>query len=244
MTDETETPAVPETQAPAEAPAEPAPAPEAPAPAPAPAPAAKKEHSRTGFFDKVALAPFYLLALVLGWGVASLFAGDGFACPSWLRCLSLWVFVLGAVWSIVFRDRVAKPAGYVAGCVALFLLVAIFMPHGTTEERTAARMLDAMVADWRAEGYDVSVASLSMDEQDDGSFLGAAMLRSGRQTFEFELSARGVETADGYAIKVEGLKPEENPRLAHIRELAERLPPPDEAPAEEPAEEKPAEPAK
>ena len=103
---------------------------------------------------------------------------------------------------------------------------------------------EQVVADWRAEGYDVSVASLSMDEQDDGSFLGAAMLRSGRQTIEFELSARGVETADGYAIKVEGLKPEENPRLAHIRELAERLPPPDEAPAEEPAEEKPAEPAK
>ena len=243
MTDETETPAVPETQAPAEAPAESAPetsAPAEPAPAPAPAPAPKKESARTGFFDKVALAPFYLFALVVGWGVASLFSGDGFACPSWLRCLALWVFFLGAVWSVVFRDRVAKPAGYVAGCVGLFLLVAIFMPHGTTEERTARRMLDAMVSEWRADGYDVSVASFSTDRQDDGSFLGAAMLSSGRQTFEFELTARGVETADGYAIKVEGLKPEENPRLAHIRELAVRLPPPD-AEVPPPEGDKPAE---
>lgn len=262
MSDTTETPAVPETPA-APAPAEnaasaaPAPVPETPAaatpaaeapapaaePAPAPAPAKAKDRTRTGFFDKVALAPFYLLALVLGWGVASLFAGEGFACPSWLRALSLWIFFFGAVWSVAFRARVARPAGYVAGCVVLFLLVALFMPHGTSEERTARQKLDAMVAEWRAEGYDVSVASLSMERQDDGAYLGTAMLRSGRQTFEFDLSARGAETADGYAITVEGLKPGENPRLAAIRELAGRLPPPpaEDAPAEA---EKPAEAAK
>ena len=227
MTDETETPAVPETQAPADAPAEHASVPETPAPAPEPAPAPDKKSSRTGFFDKVALAPFYLFALVVGWGVASLFSGDGFACPSWLRCLALWVFVFGAVWSVAFRDRVARPAGYVAGCVGLFLLVAIFMPHGTAEERTARRMLDATVAEWRAEGYDVSVASFSTERQDDGSYLGTALLRSGEQVLRFDLTARGAETADGYAIKVEGLKPAENPRLAHVRELADRLPPPD-----------------
>lgn len=237
MSEETENTAVPETQAPAE----PAPVPETPAPAaPAPEPE-KKPCARTGFFDKVALAPFYLFALVLGWGVASLFAGNGFACPSWLRCLALWVFFLGAVWSVVFRARVAKPAGYVAGCVALFFLVALFMPHGTAEERTARRTLAAMVSEWRAEGYDVSVACLALDEQDDGSYLGTALLRSGRQAFELDLKVYGADTDDGYAIKVEGLKPEENPRLAHIRELAGRLPPPEaepepeEAPAAEPA---------
>ncbi|MBQ3810624.1 MAG: hypothetical protein II839_07375 [Kiritimatiellae bacterium] len=242
MTDETENTAVPETQAPAE----PAPVPETPAPAPEPAPAPapeEKKRARTGLFDKVALAPFYLFALVVGWGVASLFAGDGFACPSWLRCLALWVFFLGAVWSVVFRDRVARPAGYVAGCVGLFLVVALFMPHGTTEERTARRMLDATVAEWRAEGYDVSVASFSTERQDDGSYLGTALLRSGDQVLQFDLTAR-VETANGYAIKVEGLKPEENPRLAHIRELADRLPPPDAEEEKPAAEEKPADAAK
>ena len=232
-----ETPAVPETPAPAEpAPAEtPAPAPAEPAPAPAPA-AEEKKPSRTGFFDKVALAPFYLFALVVGWGVASFFAGNGFACPSWLRCLSLWVFALGIVWTVAFRARVAKPVGYVAGFVLLFLLVAIFMPHGTFEERTARQKLDAAVADWRAQGYDLSVASLAMEEQDDGSYAGRAMLRSGRQTFEFDLTAGGAETADGYAVKVGDLDPATNDRLAAILRLADRLPPP-------PAEEEPAEPA-
>lgn len=227
-----ETPAVPETPAPAE----PAPA-ETPAPAPAEAPAEEKKPCRTGFFDKVALAPFYLFALVVGWGVASFFAGNGFACPSWLRCLSLWVFVLGIVWTVAFRARVAKPVGYVAGFVLLFLLVAIFMPHGTFEERTARQKLDAAVAEWRAQGYDLSVASLAMEEQDDGSYAGRAMLRSGRQTFEFDLTAGGAETADGYAVKVGDLDPATNDRLAAILRLADRLPPPpaEEAPAEEPA---------
>lgn len=231
-----ETPAVPETPAPAEpAPAE-APAPAPAEPAPAKAPAERKEPSRTGLFDKVALAPFYLFALVVGWGVASFFAGNGFACPSWLRCLSLWVFALGVVWTVAFRARVAKPVGYVAGFVLLFLLVAIFMPHGTFEERTARQKLDAAVADWRAQGYDLSVASLAMEKQDDGSYAGRAMLRSGRQTFEFDLTAGGAETADGYAVKVGDLDPATNDRLAAILRLADRLPPP-------PAEEEPAEPA-
>ncbi len=123
-----------------------------------------------------------------------------------------------------------------AGFVVLFLFTAIFMPHGSLEERVAGKALDAMVAEWRAEGYDVSVESLVMDEQDDGSYLGTAMLRSGRQTFQVDLTAAGAETADGYAIKVEGLKAEENSRLAAIRELADRLPPPD-APALPPEEE-------
>lgn len=232
-TETTETPAVPEPPA---APAAPAPT-SAPAPVPAPAPAKEaKEHARTGFFDKVALAPFYLFALVLGWGVASSFAGNGFACPSWLRCLALWVFVLGAVWTVAFRARVAKPVGYVAGFAALFLLVAIFMPHGTFEERTARQKLDAAVAEWRAQGYDLSVASLAMQEQDDGTYAGRALLRSGRQTFEFDLAAGGAETADGYAVKVGDLDPATNDRLAAILRLADRLPPP-------PAEEEPAEPA-
>ena len=232
-----ETPAVPETPA-ADAPAAPVPAAEAPSePAPAEAPAEKKDHSRTGFFDKVALAPFYLFALVIGWGVASSFAGNGFACPSWLRCLALWVFFRGAVWTVAFRARDAKPAGYVAGFVALFLLVAIFMPHGTFEERTARQKLDAAVAEWRAQGYDLSVASLAMEEQDDGSYAGRAMLRSGRQTFEFGLTAGGAETADGYAVRVGDLDPATNARLAAILQLAERLPPPpaEEAPAAESA---------
>lgn len=220
-----ETPAVPETPAPAPA-----------APAPAEAPAEEKKTCRTGFFDKVALAPFYLFALVVGWGVASFFAGNGFACPSWLRCLSLWVFALGIVWTVAFRARVAKPVGYVAGFVLLFLLVAIFMPHGTFEERTARQKLDAAVAEWRAQGYDLSVASLAMEEQDDGSYAGRAMLRSGRQTFEFDLTAGGAETADGYAVKVGDLDPATNDRLAAILRLADRLPPP-------PAEEEPTEPA-
>ena len=226
-TEKNEAPAPAETPAPA--------APETPA-----APAPEKDRCRNGFFDKVALAPFYLFALVIGWALASwLFAGDGFACPSWLRCLALWVFVLGTVWTVAFRGRVAKPAGYVAGFVVLFLFTAIFMPHGSLEERVARKALDATVAEWRAEGYDVSVESLAMDEGDDGVWLGTALLRSGRQTFQVDLTAAGAETADGYAIKVEGLKAEENPRLAAIRELADRLPPP--PPEEEPA---PAEPAK
>lgn len=237
MEDNTPAPEKNETPvAPAPAPApEPAPVPETPAPAPA---EPKKDRCRTGFFDKVALAPFYLFALLLGWALASwIFAGDGFACPSWLRCLSLWAFFLGAVWTVAFRDRVARPAGYVAGFVVLFLFTAVFMPHGSLEERVARKALDAMVADWRAEGYDVSVESLAMEEGEDGAYLGTAMLRSGRQTFQVDLTAAGAETADGYSIRVEGLKAEENPRLAAIRELADRLPPP---PAPVPPEDEPA----
>ena len=146
------------------------------------------------------------------------------------------MFAFGIVWTVAFRARVAKPVGYVAGFVLLFLLVAIFMPHGTFEERTARQKLDAAVADWRAQGYDLSVASLAMEKQDDGSYAGRAMLRSGRQTFEFNLTAGGSETTDGYAVKVGDLDPATNDRLAAILRLADRLPPP-------PAEEEPAEPA-
>lgn len=229
MADEPETTPVPETTAPAEpATAEPAaPAPAAPAPTPGDGTAADKKPAPSGFFDKVALAPFYLLALVVGWGVASTFSGTGFACPSWLRCLALWIFFLGAVWSVVFRARVARPAGYAVGCAVLFVLVALFLPHGSLEDRTARKKLDAMVAEWRAEGYDVRVESLALEEEDDGTLAGTALLRSGRQLFEFDVAAGGVETAEGYTIKVDGLKAAENPRLAAIRVLADRLPPPE-----------------
>ena len=263
MADEPETTPVPETPVPeTPAPAEPAPAepaPEAAAPAePAacacgcgcadgksgPCDCDAQKAAPSGFFDKVALAPFYLLALVVGWGVASLFSGNGFACPSWLRCLALWIFFLGAVWSVVFRARVARPAGYAVGCAALFVLVALFLPHGSLEERVASKALDAMVAENRAAGYDLSVASLSTEERDDGSYFGVALLRSGRQAFQIDFTVAKVQTPDSYTIKIVGLKAEENPRLAAIRELADRLPPPE---AEEPPpsdDGKTAEPAK
>lgn len=247
MSDEPETTPVPETPvpenvAPAPAPAPEAPAPAASAPAPAPeapaAPAAAPEGKAapSGFFDKVALAPFYLLALVVGWGVASLFSGNGFATPSWLRCLALWIFFLGAVWSVVFRARVARPAGYAVGCAVLFVLAALFLPHGSLEDRTARKKLDAMVAEWRAEGYDVRLESLALEEADDGTLAGTALLRSGRQLFEFDLAAGGSETERGFEIVVTGLDDGTNPRLAAIRTLAGRLPPPaEEAEGEAPA---------
>ena len=242
MSDESETPPVPETPvSDLSASATPAPAPAAPAPS-GPAPAAREGDVATskaapsGFFDKVALAPFYLLALVLGWGVASMLSGNGFATPSWLRCLALWVFFLGAVWSVVFRARVARPAGYAIGCAVLFVLSALFLPHGSLEERTARKKLDAMVADWRAAGYDVRVESLALEEQEDRSLAGTALLRSGRQLFEFDIAAAGAETASGFAIVVSGLDEAENDRLAAIRVLANRLPPPSEAEAPDGAE--------